>query len=91
MNYQLAWVAEHELIALWQTTLNYPRATALIKKRASMYGTFGLRLWRKLHKRMHRRSPRFFIKSSRELAWALLFKLGSRTRAAFETSVQADS
>ena len=46
-----------------------------------MYGTFGLRLWRKLHKRMHRRSPRFFIKSSHELAWGLLFKLGSR----FET------
>ena len=66
-NYQLAWVAEHELIAQWQTTLNHPRATALIKKtalgfrlsskkRASMHGTFGFRLWRKLHKRMHRRS-----------------------------------
>ena len=96
-NYQLAWVAEHELIAQWQTPLNFPRAMALIKKtalgfrisskkRASMDGTFGLRLWRKLHKRMHRRSPRFFIKDSRELAWGLPFKLGSRTRAAFETS-----
>ena len=51
-----------------------------------MYGTFGLRLWRKLHKRMHRRNQRFFIKNSRELAWGLLFKLGSRTRAAFDTS-----
>ena len=29
---------------------------------------------------------RFFIKNSRELAWGLLFKLGSRTRAAFDTS-----
>ena len=77
-NYQSAWVAEHELIAQWQTTLNYPRATALImktslgfrlssKKRASMYGTFGLRLWRNLRKQMHRRSPKFFIKNSREL------------------------
>ena len=96
-NYQLAWVTEHELIAQWQTPLNYPRAMALIKKtalgfrisskrRASLYGTFGLRLWRKLHKRMHRRNQRFFIKNSRELAWGLLFKLGSRTRAAFDTS-----
>ena len=96
-NYQLAWVTEHELIAQWQTPLNYPRAMALIKKtalgfrisskrRASLYGTFGLRLWRKLRKRMHRRNQRFFIKNSRELAWGLLFKLGSRTRAAFDTS-----
>ena len=80
-----------------QTHLNYPRAMALIKKqpwaseflskrRVSLYGTFGLRLWRKLHKRMHRRNQRFFIKTSRELAWGLLFKLGSRTRAAFDTS-----
>ena len=96
-NYQLAWVTEHELIAQWQTPLNYPRAMALInktalgfrissKRRASLCGTFGLRLWRKLHKRMHRRNQRFFIKNSRELAWGLLFKLGSRTRAAFDTS-----
>ena len=56
------------------------------KRRVSLYGTFGLRLWRKLHKRMHRRNQRFFIKTSRELAWGLLFKLGSRTRAAFDTS-----
>ena len=96
-NYQLAWVTEHELIAQWQIPLNYPRAMALIKKAAlgfrisskrgaSLYGTFGLRLWRKWHKRMHRRNQRFFVKNSRELAWGLLFKLGSRTRAAFETS-----
>ena len=31
-----------------------------------MYGTFGLRLWRNLHKQMHRRSPKFFIKNSRD-------------------------
>ena len=97
-NYQLAWVTEHELIAQWQTPLNYPGAMTLIKKtalgfrisskrRASLYGTFGLRLWRKLHKRMHRRNQRFFIKNSRELAWGLLFKLGSCTRAGCETSM----
>ena len=33
-NHQLAWVTEHELIAQWQTPLNYPRAMALIKKTA---------------------------------------------------------
>ena len=48
--------------------------------------TFGFRLRRKLQKRMHRRNHKFFVKDSRELAWGLLFKLGSRTRAAFETS-----
>ena len=95
--YQSAWVAEHELLAQWQAPLNYPRAMTLLKKtdlgfrisskrRASLYGTFGLRLWRKLHKCTHRRNQRFFIKDSRELAWGLLFKLGFRTRAAFETS-----
>ena len=96
-SYQEAWISEHELIAQWQTPLNYPRATSLVKKtalafrfsskrRVSLYGTFGLRLWRKLRKRLHRRSQKFFIKDSREFAWGLLFKLGSRTTAAFETS-----
>ena len=93
-NYQLAWVTEHELIAQWQTPLNYPRAMALIKKtalgfiisskrRASLYGSM---------------APSAFgcgvnctngcIVATRDslLAWGLLFKLGSRTRAAFDTS-----
>ena len=91
-DYESAWV-----LAQWQSPLNYPWAMTLLKKtalgyrvspkrRASLYGAFGLRLWRKLHKRMHRRSREFFIKDSRELAWGLLFKLESHTRAAFETS-----
>ena len=56
------------------------------KRRVSLYGTFGLRLWRELRKRLHRHSRKFVIKDSREFAWGLLFRLGSRTRAAFETS-----
>ena len=86
-NYQLAWVTEHELIAQWQTLFE-PWLSSRKQPWASAFppGTFGLRLWRKLHKRMHRRNQRFFIKNSRELAWGLLFKLGSRARAAFDTS-----
>ena len=96
-NCQNAWIAEHELIAQWEAPLNFPRVTSLVKttalrfrlsskRRISLYGTFGLRLWRKLRKRLHRRSRKFVIKDSREFAWGLPFKLGSRTRAAFETS-----
>ena len=96
-SYQNAWISEHELIAQWQAPLNFPRVTSLVKKtalgfrfsakrRVSLYGTFGLRLWRKLRKRLHCRSRTFCIKESREFAWGLLFKLRSRTRAAFETS-----
>ncbi|CAE7203288.1 unnamed protein product [Symbiodinium sp. CCMP2592] len=96
-SYQRAWTVEHELIAQWQAPLNYPRAMSLIKKtalgfrisskhRGSLYCTFGLRLWRKLRKRMFGRSSKFFIHDSRELAWGLLFKLASRTRASFETA-----
>ena len=92
-SYQEAWIAEHELIAQREAPLNFPRVTSLVKKtalgfrlsakrRASLYGTFGLRLRRKLRKRMHRRSRKFFIKDSREFAWGLLFY----ARAAFETS-----
>ena len=60
-------------------------------RRSSFFQTkslslWGLRLWRKLRKRLHRHSRQFVIKDSREYAWGLLFKLGSRTRAAFETS-----
>ena len=51
-DYKSAWVAEHELIAQWQTPLNYPRAMTLLKNtalggrisskcRASLYGNFG--------------------------------------------------
>ena len=96
-SYKNAWIAEHELIAQWEAPLNFPRVTSLVKKtargfrrsskrRVSLYGTFGLRLWRKLRKRLHRQSRQFVIEDSREYAWGLLFKLGSRTRAAFETS-----
>ena len=88
-------IAEHEVIAQWEAPLNFPRVTSLVKKtalgfrlsakrRVALSGTFDLRLWRKLRKRMHRRSRKFFIKDSREFAWGLLFK--RRTRAAFETS-----
>ena len=91
------WAFEHELIAQWQTPLNYPKAMQFLKKtalgfrisrkhRASAYATFGLRLWRKLRKRLHGQCKQFTIKDCRQLAWNILYDLGSHTRASFEAA-----
>ena len=86
-DYQSAWSFEHELIAQWQTPLNFPRATQFLKKtalgysvsqkhRMSAHSTYGLRLWRKLGKRLHG-----CRKDCRKTAWNILFDLGSFTKA----------
>ena len=86
-DYQSAWSFEHELIAQWQTPLNFPRATQFLKKtalgysvsqehRMSAHSTYGLRLWRKLGKRL-----RGCRKDCRKTAWNILFDLGSFTKA----------
>ena len=62
-DYSSAWIFEHELISQWQTQLNFPRATQYLKKtalgfrvsqkkRMSAFATYGVRLWRKLRKRL---------------------------------------
>ena len=70
-NYLSSWVAEHELIAQWQTA-ELSQSHGSHQENSPWFSTVipetGLN------------------KNSRELAWGLLFKLGSRTRAAFETS-----
>ena len=92
-DYQAAWAFEHELIAQWQTQLNYPKAMQFSKKTAlgfqvsrkhclSAYATFGLRLWRKLRKRLHGQCKQFTIKDCRQLTWNILYDLGSHTKAA---------
>ena len=95
--YQAAWAFEHELIAQWHTQLNYPRAIQFLKKtalgfraprkyRLSAYATFGLRLWRKLRKRLHGQCKQLVIKDCRQLAWNILYDLGSHTRASFDAA-----
>ena len=74
-DYQAAWAFEHELIAQWQTQLNDPRAIQFLKKtalgfrvsrkhRSSAYATFGLRLWRKLRKRLHGQRKQFALQTT---------------------------
>ena len=52
----------------------------------SAYATFGLRLWRELRKRLHGQRKQFTIKDCRQLAWNILYDLGSHTRASFEAA-----
>ena len=52
----------------------------------SACATFGLRLWRKLRKRLHGQCKQLTIKDCRQLAWNLLYDLGSYTRASFEAA-----
>ena len=97
-DYQAAWAFEHELIAQRQTQLNYPKAMQLFlkktalgfrascKHRLSACATFGLRLWRKLRKRLHGQCKQFPIKDCRQLAWNILYDLGSHTKASFEAA-----
>ena len=84
-------------VADCQTQLNYPRVTQFVKKtalgfrvsrkhRSSAYATFGLRLWRKLRKRLHGQCKQFAIKDCRQLAWNILYDLGSHTRASFDAA-----
>ena len=51
----------------------------------SAYATFGLRLWRKLRKR-HGQCKEFVIKDCRQLAWNILYDLGSHTRASLDAA-----
>ena len=96
-DFQAAWAFEHQLIAQWQTQLNYPKAMQFLKKtalgfrvsrkhRLSAYATFGLRLWRKLRKRLHGQCKQFTIKDCRQLAWNIRYDLRSHTKASFEAA-----
>ena len=93
-DYQSAWIFEHELISQWQTQLNFPRATQYLKKtalgyrvsqkkRMSAFATYGLRLWRKLRKRLHVNCKPVVIAESRQTAWHMLYDLGSHSKASF--------
>ena len=61
--YRAAWTLEHDLISQWQPKLNHPFVQVFLKrtalgfrparqKRFASFSRFGLRLRRKLHKRL---------------------------------------
>ena len=96
-DYPSAQIFEHELISQWLTQLNFPRATQYLKKtalgyrvsqkkRMSAFATYGLRLWRKLRKRLHGNCRPVVIADSRQTAWQMLYDLGSHTEASFNTA-----
>ena len=96
-DYSSAWIFEHELISQWQTQLNFPRATQYLKKtalgyrvsqkkRMSAFATYGLRLWRKLKKRLHGNCRPVVVAESRQTAWQMLYDLGSHTKASFNAA-----
>ena len=96
-DYSSAWIFEHELISQWQTQLNFPRATQYLKKtalgyrvsqkkRMSAFATYGLRLWRKLRKRLHGNCRPVVVAEPRQTAWQMLYDLGSHTKASFNAA-----
>ena len=96
-SYRDAWCLEHSVISEWQPWLNYPWACKVLKKtalgfrhssrhRAGAYARFGLRLWRKLRKRLHGQRRLFTVSVKRKQAWELLYDLASFTRQSFEAA-----
>ena len=62
-SYREAWVTEHCLIGMWQPRLNHPYIMSFLKRsalgfrpnkrvRLSAFSRFGMRLWRKLRKKL---------------------------------------
>ena len=52
----------------------------------SAFATYGLRLWRKLRKRLHGSYKPVVIVESCQTAWHMLYDLGSHTKASFNTA-----
>ena len=91
-DYQAAWAFEHELIAQRQTQLNYSISEEDRLRVSSLQETSLIclcdlwPLWRKLRKRLHGQCKQSTIKGCRQLAWNILYDLGSHTRASFEAA-----
>ena len=94
-SYRAAWISEHCFIDAWQPTLNYPfiltrlKRTALgfrptkKRRRLTEFSTHGLRLWRKLRKRLFYSSQPAAFSIRRKQAWEILFDVASHTLASF--------
>ena len=94
-SYRAAWTLEHLLISQWQPKLNYPYAQVFLKRTAlgfrparqqrfASFSRFGLRLWRKLRKRLFHSVQPFECTVERRQAWEILYDLSSFTRASFD-------
>ena len=94
-SYRAAWTLEHELISQWQPKLNFPFVQVFLKRTAlgfrparrqrfASFSKFGLRLWRKLRKRLFHSVQPFECAVRRRQAWEILYDLSSFTRASFE-------
>ena len=79
--YRAAWILEHLLISQWQPKLNYPYAQSsvseadCIRQRLASFTRFGLRLWRKLRKRLFHSVQLFECAVQRRQAWEFLYDL----------------
>ena len=94
-SYRAAWTLEHLLISQWQPELNYPYAQVFLKRTAlgfrparqqrfASFSRFGIRLWRKLRKRLFHSVQPFECTVQRRQAWEILYDLSSFTRASFD-------
>ena len=94
-SYRAAWTLEHVLISHWQPKLNYPFVQVFLKQTAlgfrparrqrfTSFSRCGVRLWRKLRKRLFHSVQPFECAVKRRQAWKILCDLSSFTRASLE-------
>ena len=94
-SYREAWIREHCLIGMWQPKLNHPYIVSFLKRSAlgfrpnqrvrnTVSSKFGLRLWRKLRKKLHKQLQPEPFQLKRRSAWEILFNLTCFSRAPFE-------
>ena len=94
-SYREAWITEHCLIGMWQPKLNHPYIVSLLKRSALRFrpnkrirntvsSKFGLRLRRKLRKKLHTQLQPESFQLKRRSAWEILFNLTCFSRAPFE-------
>ena len=80
---------------MWQPKLNHPYIVSFLKRgalgfrpnkrvRLSAFSRFGMRLWRKLRKRLHTQNQPEIFQLQRRSAWEILFNLTCFSRAPFE-------
>ena len=94
-SYREAWITEHCLIGMWQPKLNHPYIVSFLKRSAlgfrpnqrirnTVSSKFGLRLWRKLRKKLHTQLQPEQFQLKRRPAWEILFNLTCFSCAPFE-------
>ena len=80
---------------MWQPKLNHPYIISFLKRsalgfrpnkrvRLSAFSKFGMRLWRKLRKKLHNQNQPEIFQLKRRSAWEILFNLTCFSRAPFE-------